>query len=227
MTLARRCSGTALGAAAAGLLFLVAFGISVSAQTSTSTQETAQDEIVFIPPAIGAPADRVGAATRDTGQDGGVLSLLAPAGGGMTTLGKPPLVWYLADNFAGRMTAQLTQVGAPHDGVEITGETRFRKGFYALDLSRSEIALEPGKIYVWTVVLAEPRSGNVVAAATTYVERAAGSDLAGEAVPALAARGLWFDALKPFVEIELSGKVRIDQSAGFDGLARSAGLVLP
>ena len=232
MTLVRRCSGNALGAAAASLLLFLAFAITSSAQVSDSAQTPAPEEpeepeeIVFIPPAIGAPAERVGAATRDVGQDDGILSVLAPAGGGMTMLGKPPLIWHLAENFAGRMSAQIALIVSPQDGIEFTSDSRFRRGFYALDLSRSDITLEPGRIYVWTVVLSEPGSEKVVATATTYVERADGPELAGEDVPALAARGLWFDALNPFVEIELSGKVRVDQSAGFAGLIRSAGISL-
>lgn len=229
MMLVRRCSGNALGAAAASLLLFLAFAITSSAQVSDSAQTPAPEEpeeIVFIPPAIGAPAERVGAATRHVGQDDGILSVLAPVGGGMTTLGKPPLIWHLSENFAGRMSAQIAPIMSPQDGVEFTSDNRFRRGFYALDLSRSDITLEPGRIYFWTVVLSEPTSEKVVATATTYVERADGPELAEEDVSALAARGLWFDALNPFVEIELSGKVRVDQSAGFAGLIRSAGISL-
>lgn len=221
------CSGNTLGALITGLLLLLGSTISLLAQESESSQQADPDEVIFIPPTIGAPADRVGAATRDVGQEAGVLDLLVPAGGGVTALGKPPLIWHLAENFSGQMSAQLAPIGSPQNGVGISGNGRFRKGFYALDLSRSEFVLEPGSIYVWTVVLAEPEAGTVIATVTNYVERVAAPEPAAEDVSALAAEGFWFDALRPFVEIELSGKVRVNRNAGFASLVRSAGILLP
>lgn len=206
--------------------YLAKFAVAQQSQTDTNE---AQTDVVFVPPPSGAPADRVGAATRDAGpEDGSVLALLAPVGGGITTLSIPPLAWYLSEAFAGTMYAELVSTQDPQDGVVKVAEGRFRKGYYALDLERSDMVLKQGVIYKWTVLLTAAQSGQVVDQRTTYVEIVE-QPVAGlsQVAAALAAQGLWFDALAPFVEIDLSGKVRVQKGTGFENLTSSAGLDLP
>lgn len=206
--------------------YLTIFAVAQQSQTDTTD---AQTDVVFVPPPSGAPADRVGAATRDAGPDeGSVLALLAPVGGGITTLLTPPLAWYLSETFAGKMYAELVSTQNPQVGVVKVAEGKFRKGYYALDLERSDMVLEQGAIYKWTVLLTAAQSGQVVDQRTTYVE-IVDQPISGlsQIAAVLAAQGLWFDALAPFVEIGLSGKVSVQKGTGFESLMSSAGLDLP
>lgn len=209
------------------LLFSLTTG-TATAQQSGSDQVQSDTGIVFMPPDIGAPADRVGAGTRDIGQDGHLVTLLVPDGGGMTTLHKPPLVWYLSEAFAGEMQSQIVPVNPPGDGASKIAEGRFQKGFYALDLSRSDLVLKPGAIYEWKVVLLDSGTDKYFDQKSAYVQV---TDIPPAAsapdVAELAAAGLWFDALAPFVEIGLSGRVRVAREVGFGELVSSAGVVLP
>jgi hypothetical protein len=200
----------------------------VAAQEETAKADGSSDQIVFIPPAAGAPADRVGAATRDIASEGSILTLLVPERGGVTTHIRPPLVWHLSETHAGEMSSQITPVGTPQLGAFKSITSRFRKGYYALDLARSDFQLQPDTIYEWTVVLTDARTGAVSDWKTAYVEMVTmKSSTDPKDVQALAAQGLWFDALAPFVEIGLSGRVRIDTGSGFVGLTSSANLPLP
>jgi hypothetical protein len=190
--------------------------------------QTSQDEVVFVPPETGAPADRVGAGTRDFEREGRGLVLLAPPGGGLTTLPKAPLVWHISQTFSGRMEAEIVSVNRSQTGVMKITEGRFRKGYYALDLARSAMALEPGHIYKWTVTLIARQTGQIEDRQETYVEVVplSSAPTATDA-KSRAAAGLWFDALAPFVEIGLSGKVRLTKTTGFAQLTTSAGLKVP
>ncbi|WP_170476369.1 DUF928 domain-containing protein [Ruegeria arenilitoris] len=213
---------------ALSVLYFFASLPEATAQQSTNDQKSKTKPIVFKPPPNGVPADRVGAATRDIEQQDGILTLLVPKGGGLTTLQRPPLVWFVGETFGGQMHAQIARVGVPQNGAMKTSQSRYRKGYYALDLARSDFVLEPGVIYEWTVVLSDPQTGQVNSQVTSYVELTDGLTIESpEDITALAAEGLWFDALAPFVETELSGRVRIDENMAFWELISSAGLSLP
>ncbi|QJF51873.1 DUF928 domain-containing protein [Roseobacter ponti] len=193
-------------------------------EQATGSTDAAPGEVVFVPPDAGAPADRVGAGTRDLARDHGALVLLAPEGGGLTRSAQPALVWYLSENFKGSVQAQIVPVEGTGTGVARMSEGPLRKGYYALDLARSQMTLEPGKIYEWKVLLLTGPDGDVIADARTYVERQPGGLQTGDDPAALAAAGLWFDALGAFVRIGLSGRVRIEPGPGFAGLVSSAGI---
>lgn len=197
-------------------------------QQTKPDEKKPEGEIVFVPPDTGAPADLVGAATRTVGTEGRIVTLLVPEGGGVTTTQKPPLVWYLSDGFVGEMQSQIMPVNAPGGGVRKTTEGRFRQGYYALDLSRSEMLLEPDTIYEWKVALLGRDSGKIVDQKVTYLQvRNVQVSASVIDAKALAAAGLWFDALATFVEIDFSGRVRVNSATGFHNLISSGGVALP
>lgn len=178
--------------------------------------------VVFVPPAEGAPASRVGAGTRSLFAEGSRTTLLLPAGGGLTTEPQPFLVWHLAEGFAGAMQVEIadTAPGGRAAGRRLEG--RFRPGFHALDLARSEMELAPGRIYRWSVILIERGSDRVADRAEGLVERVAAPP--GADLRAVAAAGLWFDALAMVMAPTLSGAARLTDPDGFAALAASAGL---
>ncbi len=197
-------------------------------EQQASASETPPPPLAFIPPKEGAPAGRVGAGTRGSEQDGDLITLLVPEGGGLTTLEKPPLVWHLSADFDGTMVAELEELLPGGWRVARSSEGRFRKGFHALDLARSGVVLAPGRIYRWSVSAVETSSGQVVEDEAGLVERtesrpAPAGDPA-DALRAAAESGLWFDALVPLFSLTLSGQARLEEPDLFAALAISANL---
>lgn len=179
-------------------------------------QESASaDETVFVPPDVGAPAERMGAGTRDVATSNEMVRLLVPEGGGLTTSGKPRLVWQLRNGFRGNMRAEISASGA--DGVVLDRNGAFPEGFYGLDLQRSDLSLEIGIIYVWRVLLQNEDA--VVALTQSFVERVDATD----ADPGQA--GVWFDVLDPLVSIDLSGRVRSSDKAALNHLLQAGGVL--
>ena len=178
-------------------------------QSGAKTVTPRDKPVVFEPPAVGAPSERVGAGTRDATIDpSGVLMVLVPEGGGLTTMEKPPLIWRMKEGFDGVIQAQIGPVSG--GGVLQRQTGRFPPGFYGLDLQRSDLSLETGVIYRWRVTLIDEATDKIMAEA------------AGDASPAAA--GLWYDALAPFVSIDLSGRARVTDPERYGELAASAGL---
>ncbi|WP_295315569.1 DUF928 domain-containing protein [Roseobacter sp.] len=209
---------------AALLALAVLFAFAARGEEQASGTDPAPGEVIFVPPDAGAPADRVGAGTRDLARERGPLVLLAPEGGGLTRSAQPALVWYLSENFNGAVQAQIVPVTGGGTGVARISEGPLRAGYYALDLARSQMVLEPGQIYEWKVLLLTGPDGDVIADARTYVERQPGELQTGDDPAALAAAGLWFDAVGALARIGLSGRVRIEPGPGFAALVSSAGI---
>ncbi|MFN0116302.1 MAG: hypothetical protein ACKVPY_16650 [Paracoccaceae bacterium] len=197
----------------------------------------------FVPPSDGPPGDRAGAGTRAAGGVSGPLTLIAPAGGGLTTLAAPPLVWRLSEPVRGDILAGIGDTDPSGSGVSGTFRGPFAAGLYAIDLGRSAMRLEEGHIYRFTVSVVEPGGVAVLAEASTFVERVASGDAGaagqeeaetgaagatpGDAAGDLkraAAAGLWFDALDVVVEPDLSGRARVVLPRAYDRLIGSAGL---
>ena len=223
--------------------FLAAFFLAclaISAQAEEAAEKTPPDEgdaLSFSPPKDGAPASRAGAGTRAADNKTGPLTLIAPEGGGETTLAAPPLVWHLAVPFTGVVSAGIADIDPAGAGVLGQFEGRFAPGYYAIDLRRSDMELLEGHIYRFTVSLGDGGTTPLSGEASAYVERVpvpasatepgrmpAGSGLRGGIGVAAraAAAGLWFDALAPLIELDLSGRVRILERKSFEELLRSA-----
>lgn len=217
-------------------LFLIAGAIAMSASqlvadTTVAQPDSAQQPdlssppvLVFVPPPDGAPSSRIGAGTRGGSRMGDLITLLVPDGGGLTTLSQPPLVWHLQSAFDGGMVVELEQLSPNGRRVMRSSEGRFRRGFHALDLARSDMALEPGQIYRWTVTAVDHASGRVMAASESFVERRVSETSPSGNIEQSAGQGLWFDALAPLFSLSLSGMAHLEHPDAFAQLAASAGL---
>lgn len=190
-----------------------------SADGDDNDQDTA-DDLVFVPPAIGAPKDRMGAGTRDASSsaDADVVVLLIPQDGGLTTLSAPPLIWHLPRGHRGDLMVNLQPVGAHGSEFQLSGP--FPPGRYGLDLERMGLHLELNTIYEWQVTLLNAQNGENAGRSTGVIERV--PEQMNSATPA--ADGLWFDALSPLVDISLSGRVQVIEQDRFDQLLSTAGV---
>lgn len=181
--------------------------------------------VVFVPPAAGVPADRVGAGTRGIANDARALRLLIPEGGGVSVMDRPLLLWTLAEPFTGIMQAELIPVAGGARIAGIAQQGRFRPGLYALDMARADAGLQPGTIYRLEVLLADPATGQITTSASGLVERRSGTPPAD--ARQAAGQGAWFDALHFLSESDFSGRARTTDAPTFAGLLDSAGLDVP
>ncbi|WP_305984525.1 DUF928 domain-containing protein [Roseibium sp. MMSF_3544] len=178
--------------------------------------------IVFVPPASGAPSDRVGAGTREVFAKPGTVQLLIPKGGGISISEHPALLWSLAAPHKGAMRAELKPAnGGPLLAkIELDGE--IAPGLYTLDLASENVRLEAGQVYELSVVLTGETASEIVEQSRGLVERVTGepAKTAAEA----ASQGAWFDALGFLVESSSDGEIRIQDQGQFTQLLQSAGL---
>lgn len=200
------------------LLPLVSGGLLATASENEIADNT--EEIVFVPPEIGAPKDRMGAGTRGTAPDSGknALLMLVPEAGGLTTLASPPLIWRLNAGHRGDLVISIIPLGSIGSELRINGP--FPPGDYGLDLERAQLQLDTGRIYEWQIQLLKPGSNSVLEQNARLVERVP-EDMRSEN-PASA--GIWFDAISPLIEIGLSGRARTTNSVQLDQLLQSAGV---
>jgi hypothetical protein len=88
--------------------------------------------------------------------------------------------------------------------------------------------LELGHIYHWSVSAVDLGSNNVVASASSYVERVEALTLHPvdpmERPKGASELGLWFDALAPLFQLTLSGQAQLIEASLFSQLASSANL---
>lgn len=166
--------------------------------------EEAGVEIVFIPPAIGAPGGRVGAGTRTTGQaQNGSLVLLAPPGGGYSLSDAPTLHWWLAEPHQGRLRITLQAVGAGRPLLEFEEEAESEAGLQSLALADLGLRLKAETIYRWSVALES--GGNWRAPVESYLEvrRLGGQTPDSNDSGALGRGGYWYDALATAIARDL------------------------
>lgn len=189
--------------------------------TGAPDQDLPATKIVFVPPAAGAPADRIGAGTREILSAPGVVQILIPEGGGVSLAATPALLWSLNAPKQGVMRAELVPLSGGAPVAERTMRGDLGSGLYALDLAATGGPLAPGQIYEFKVLLADENTGELFVPAKGLVERREGR-LAEDAADA-ASRGAWFDALGFLTENDPSGRAQVTDQTGFGDLLRSAG----
>ncbi len=185
----------------AALLFLQAPAV-VQAQTASSADSAGT--FVYKPPLRGAPARRVGGATRGSGDSGLVLHVLAPDQTGLTTLAQPTLYWYAskATNTSIEVTliADTAEVPVLSKNLALTAA-----GVQSVDLAQLGITLRPETDYEWFVSAvpdAGQRSKDVTSggairrvALDPAVQARAGAAGESAAPGVYAEAGLWYDAI--------------------------------
>ena len=183
------------------------------AQTQAQTQDTKTEQqtkaedstpIVYKPPMRGAPARRVGGATRGASDKDLVLNVLAPEQTGLTMRAQPTLYWYVSK--PSTTTLELTLIAdAAEKPVLSQNVAVTQAGIQAIDLAQLGITLEPEMDYEWFVSVVtdatqrskDITSGGVIrrVAVDPAVQARAGA--AGErgAARVYAEAGLWYDAI--------------------------------
>ena len=175
-------------------------------QTQTQTQAQASDSAsaIYRPPLRGAPARRVGGATRGSGDSDLVLNVLAPDQTGLTTQAQPTLYWY-----ASRPTNTLIELTLISDTAEVPVLSKnllvTPGGVQAIDLVSYGVTLALDTEYEWFVSVVtntnqrskDMTSGGTVRRVAPDAAVAARVAAAGErAAPRIYAEaGLWYDAI--------------------------------
>lgn len=179
------------------LLCICAFA-SVAAFGAAPAQTATAQEITFTPPAVGAPGNRTGAATRGGTADTAGVTLLAPSGGGMTADPQPTLFWWLDRPFRGELNISFGASDAGRPLLDSRESVELPAGQHAFALSDYGLRLVAGTIYRWSVVLT-PADGGARLSGSSYIEVATATPPAGADTPVAkasrqAAAGNWYDA---------------------------------
>lgn len=187
-----------------GLLLALTLAASPGHATGSSPEIAAVP--VYQPPVRGAPASRIGGASRGA-QVPLILEVLAPDRGvGLTRHTRPTVYWYVSTALTRPLEVTLIDDHAIKAQVETT-VTAARPGIHAL---RLDYPLEPGVEYRWSVAaVADPgqRAGDTLASGTIQHEPppaalAARLDRASpRELPFLyAEHGYWYDAIAALSE---------------------------
>lgn len=190
-----------------GLSWVVSFvAAPVIAQTQYSPRTTdpppaASSVPVYKPPLRGAPATRIGGASRGPEDYGLVLSVLAPESTGLTSQARPTLYWYSSKGLAAPLEFTLTDDHSIKPLVELKVPAS-QPGIHALRLNYT---LQPEIEYQWAIAaVTDPnhRASDVIASGTikrvqpstalvAQLSRASQREL-----PFVYAReGFWYDAI--------------------------------
>jgi hypothetical protein len=120
---------------------------------------------VYQPPLRGAPATRVGGASRGEQHNELVLSVLAPESTGLTSRAQPTLYWYSSQSLAGPLEFTLIDDHSIEPLMEVKVSVS-QPGIHALRLNYT---LKPEVEYQWAIAaVTDPnqRASDVVASGT-------------------------------------------------------------
>lgn len=159
---------------------------------------------VYVPPMRGAPASRVGGASRGTAE-AVALEVLAPDHTGLTVSPQPSLYWYLSKPMNAPVEVTVIDDQAIRPLAEIHLTAPKSSGVQSIDLSKYGAEPKPGMEYQWYVALVpdpQQRSNDILAGGTikriapsltltAKLERASEQQL----TYIYAKAGLWYDAL--------------------------------
>jgi hypothetical protein len=160
---------------------------------------------VFVPPNMGAPAARLGGATRSAGNgEFPNIEVLVPEETGRTLREQPVLYWYLAATTDAPVEFVLRDIAAEETLVQTTLPRAKHAGVQRLALSDHGVKLSPGVEYFWMIKLirnADDRSYDRLAGGG--IERVVASSTLESALSApgasrphvLAQAGIWYDAV--------------------------------
>jgi hypothetical protein len=191
------------------VLVLAPFSTFVSAEDAqgdvVQQNQAASTGFAYRPPMRGAPASRVGGASRGVGDADLEVSVLAPDHTGLTTKSQPTLYWYLSKPANARLDVTVINNDEIDPLLEKAIGIPKRAGIQQLDLSEAGTRLEPGIEYRWFVSIIpdeEQRSNDIVASGTIEytapdadLERRIAASDEREQAAIFAENGLWYDAI--------------------------------
>lgn len=160
----------------------------------------ADKPILFKPPALGAPATRIGGGTRGISGESVKIQVLAPEQTALTGRAAPTLYWHVSGPSSRNVDISLSLESESEPVVEKKLGQVAAPGIQAVRLAELGVELKPGQEYRWAVALvadAEQRSGDQFASAT--IRRETPSAPLTDAAD-LAAAGYWYDALEQLIE---------------------------
>lgn len=156
---------------------------------------------VYRPPLRGAPVTRVGGASRGPGEDGLILSVLAPESTGLTSHAHPTLYWYSSKGLMAPLEFTLNDDHSIKPLMELKVPAS-QPGIHALRLNYT---LQPGVEYQWAIAaVADPnqRASDVIASGTikrvqpsTALVAQLGRASQKELPFVYAREGFWYDAI--------------------------------
>ncbi len=185
-------------------LLALALAVAVPALAQT-TVET----LVYRPPAGELKPRRVAGNVRGAMHEVPAVLVLAPDHLGLTVRERPTLLWFLSAPTTARIEIALVDPRRVEPLLDVAIEGA-PAGIHAVRLDDRALRLEPGVAYEWSVaIVIDPvqRSRDVVTAgAVMHVDAPPGvreplaAGDAGKRIDALAAAGIWYDALALLTE---------------------------
>lgn len=177
-----------------------------AAETITSTPIASTTVPVYKPPLRGAPATRIGGASRGVSNNDLVLSVLAPESTGLTSRAQPTLYWYTSKTLSTPLEFTLNDEQSIKPLVELQVPAA-QPGIHALKL---KYTLKPEVEYSWTLAaIADPdqRASDILtggaiqyapppATLVTQLKNASPQ----QQVFLYAQEGFWYDALATLSE---------------------------
>lgn len=168
-----------------------------SAGTPTGESRPATPAPVYRPPSRGAPAARVGGATRGSGADAVVLRAVAPDHVGLTARAQPVLYWFVSHEIGDPVEITVVDYSRIDLLLQVRIEPPVSAGVHAVALADHDVRLEPDQDYQWFVAIQrDPERAGSDTVAGGYVRRVAGAPAAAGNAAALAGQGLWYDAFE-------------------------------
>lgn len=175
----------------------------------------AAENLLYRPPLRGAPAKRVGGATRGLIETKSPITVVAPNHTGLTISEQPTLYWYMAQPSAGRMVLRLIALDTATTVAEKAMPESSCTGFYRVNLATEGVTLKPELNYLWqiAVISADPQTSYAtVSASIRFTRMDAPNDLSAkpsaERRRALAETGIWYDVVD-----ELMAQLKLPDSA--------------
>lgn len=191
----------------ATVLVVATTSASCLAADTTTPRDTAGETIQYRPPLRGAPAKRVGGATRAIFETKSPVTILAPNHVGFTIRDQPTLYWHSAQAPAGRVVFRLIAQDSATTVDERTLPESSCVGFYRFNLAGNGVTLKPETNYRWQVAIAaadqdtrEVIAGGAIRYTTTDAPPADISTRpASERRRAFAEAGIWYDMVDEFM----------------------------
>jgi Domain of Unknown Function (DUF928) len=162
----------------------------------------------FNAPLRGAPATRVGGASRSAAATAMSLDVLAPNQTGYTTQASPTIYWYVSETINKPVEVTLTGTrleDAVKPLLEVTLQPPISKGIHALRLEDHGVSLKPDAEYQYFVAVVKnynQRADDVIAggsikrvSASADVQAKLKQASPVQAAAVYAESGIWYDAI--------------------------------